>query len=61
MIKDTHDSLDPACMDHNHMTNEPRGILCANCNTALGLFKDSPSVLRKAEEYLKSNGYYGPE
>lgn len=29
-----------------------RGLLCHRCNTALGLFKDSPELLRKAIEYL---------
>lgn len=38
--------------DHNHSTSQPRGILCHNCNVALGNFKDNPEILRAAIEYL---------
>jgi hypothetical protein len=39
--------------DHNHETNQPRGILCHNCNVALGNFKDDPELLKAAIEYLQ--------
>jgi hypothetical protein len=29
-----------------------RGLLCSNCNTALGLLGDDPSLLRAAADYL---------
>lgn len=38
--------------DHNHETNQPRGVLCHNCNVALGNFQDNPEVLKAAIEYL---------
>jgi len=38
--------------DHNHSTNEPRGVLCHNCNIALGNFKDNPELLQSAIVYL---------
>jgi protein-arginine kinase activator protein McsA len=38
--------------DHNHSTNKPRGVLCHNCNVALGNFKDNPELLQKAIVYL---------
>ena len=38
--------------DHDHNTNQPRGVLCHNCNVALGNFKDNPELLQKAIEYL---------
>lgn len=41
-----------ACVDHDHETNEVRGILCHSCNVALGLFKDDIKVLEQAMEYL---------
>lgn len=40
-------------LDHNHETGDIRGVLCPNCNTGIGLFKDNPDLLEKAIEYLK--------
>jgi len=40
-------------VDHNHLTGEVRGLLCHNCNRALGLFGDNPDIIRKAVEYLE--------
>ncbi len=39
--------------DHDHETNQPRGVLCHNCNVALGNFQDNPEILRAAIEYLE--------
>lgn len=39
-------------LDHDHVTGKFRGGLCSNCNTALGMFKDDPELLRKAIDYL---------
>lgn len=38
--------------DHDHATGMLRGMLCRNCNTGIGLLRDSPEVLRKAIDYL---------
>ena len=47
--------------DHNHDTNEFRGVLCDLCNSALGKFQDSTIVLQKAIIYLEERGsYYRP-
>ena len=51
-------TLVDSAIDHNHNTGEFRGVLCKQCNRALGMFKDSPSVLRNALEYLEAFGNY---
>jgi hypothetical protein len=38
--------------DHDHDSSQPRGVLCHNCNVALGNFKDNPEILQAAIEYL---------
>ena len=48
-----------SAIDHNHNTGEFRGILCKTCNRALGLFRDSPAILRRATDYLETRGHYG--
>lgn len=48
-------------VDHNHVTGEVRGLLCSPCNTALGLFKDSPDIIDSAVAYLEEKGCYGPD
>jgi hypothetical protein len=46
----------PTCtIDHDHNTNEVRGLLCRNCNTALGLFNDNINSLLNAIKYLTIN------
>jgi hypothetical protein len=41
-------------VDHDHKTGHVRGLLCTNCNTALGLMKDSTYRLQKSIDYLNS-------
>ena len=44
------------CVDHDHNTGEIRGLLCAQCNTALGKFRDDPLLLQRAAEYVMVGG-----
>lgn len=43
-------------VDHCHTTGKVRGLLCTQCNTALGLMKDSPRRLQSAINYLIRHG-----
>ncbi len=44
---------DNAHTDHNHRTGKIRGILCRNCNMALGMLEDKPQKLTGLFDYLK--------
>lgn len=39
-------------IDHNHSSGAIRGLLCNNCNTAIGLLKEDPVVIMNTLEYL---------
>lgn len=40
-------------VDHCHDSNAVRGLLCHDCNLALGNFKDNAEVMQTAIEYLR--------
>jgi uncharacterized protein (DUF2344 family) len=40
-------------VDHCHKTRKVRGLLCPQCNTMLGRFKDNPIYFENAISYLK--------
>ena len=43
----------PEHVDHDHATGKVRGILCFNCNQALGNARDDIAVLRGLINYLR--------
>lgn len=46
-------------VDHDHQTGKIRGLLCNNCNRAIGLLKDSSDILYKAAKYIEKGGNCG--
>lgn len=39
-------------VDHDHATGAVRGLLCGDCNAALGHLHDSPEIIRRLLQYI---------
>jgi len=39
-------------LDHDHGTGKVRGLLCSNCNRAIGLLREDPAIVEAALKYL---------
>lgn len=44
-------------VDHCHETGRVRGVLCFNCNSAIGKLGDDPDTTRRAAAYLEGNAW----
>jgi hypothetical protein len=44
-------------VDHCHSTGKVRGVLCFNCNSAIGLLGDDPDTVRRAAAYLEGTSW----
>jgi hypothetical protein len=42
-------------VDHDHDTDEVRGLLCSTCNAGIGSMRDDPELLRRAIAYLEAH------
>lgn len=54
MICGTHMADARICVDHDHNTGQVRGLLCYKCNAAIGMLRDSPTIIRQALTYLET-------
>jgi len=45
--------LKPLSVDHCHVTGKIRGLLCDDCNNAIGRFKDNKNIINNAIKYLE--------
>jgi hypothetical protein len=45
-------SYSKLCVDHNHITGNVRGLLCRQCNFALGLLRDDIDIVKSLLNYL---------
>ena len=43
------------CVDHNHVTGKVRGLLCNQCNFAIGCFYENEANMLKAVKYLRTH------
>ncbi len=43
-------------VDHDHVTGKIRNLLCFDCNTGLGCFRENIAMMKSAIKYLESDG-----
>jgi len=48
-------------VDHNHKSGKVRGLLCPQCNTALGWLFDNYEIIKRASDYVLKDGMDMPE
>lgn len=53
--KDPYPGSRALSVDHDHTTGKIRSLLCTHCNSGLGMFKDSPELLRAAADYIEAH------
>jgi hypothetical protein len=48
-----HGKVLPLVVDHCHVTNQFRGLLCHACNVSLGLLSENPDRMRALARYIE--------
>ena len=43
-------------VDHNHITGVVAGLLCGRCNTAIGLLREDPAIVHRANIWVMCKG-----
>jgi hypothetical protein len=51
--------IKPLAVDHCHDSEKIRGLLCARCNQAVGLFGEDVNILNNAIDYLRKHKITG--
>ena len=46
---------DKYVIDHDHRTGNVRGLLCNNCNAAIGFLRDDVELVDAAARYLREH------
>lgn len=54
-VCEVYGSSENLCIDHRHSDNQIRGVLCRECNLALGLLKDNPNRIESLLRYLNKS------
>ena len=57
ICKKSFDTMVKPCVDHNHLTNKVREILCSKCNTALGFLNEDLQIVNNLYNYIKKHNY----
>lgn len=53
---DTHKGkIKRLAVDHDHKTGKIRGLLCGNCNRAIGMIKENQSIALSIVKYLRKH------
>lgn len=51
-----HEHFEILCIDHEHNSSNIRGLLCRQCNAAIGALREDVNIVENALTYLKKSG-----